>query len=304
MRVAITGASGLIGSALSQHLRQGGADVVHLVRRPPRESHERRWDPASTHLDVELLADRDAVVSLHGAGLGDRRWTPAYKQQVLTSRTLGTKAIAGALVTLAERGHRVRWVGGSAVGYYGDRGEEVLDESSPPGSGFLAEVVRAWEQATAPAQDAVPVAFARTGIVLSQSGGAMAPLLRLLRLGLGGPFGRGRAWWPWITLHDHVRAVRFLLERPEITGPVNLSAPGEARQGEVIRALAGALHRPALLPVPPLALRVVMGEFAADILSSQRMHPRALLDHGFDFEHPDIEAAAAWVVARPAELAN
>ena len=296
MRVAITGASGLIGSGVSQHLRVSGADVVHLVRRAPSAAHERRWDPDSGRLDIDVIADRDAVVSLHGAGIGDERWTPAYKQQLLTSRTQGTSAIGSAVATLAQLGHPIRWVSGSAVGFYGDRGDERLEESSAPGAGFLSELVQAWERATIPAQEAgVSVALARTGIVLSPDGGAMRPLLRVLRLGVGGPFGRGRAWWPWITLTDEVRALAFLLDHPEITGPVNLAAPGEARQGEVVKAIASALHRPALFPVPPPALRLVVGEFAGDILASQRMVPAVLLDAGFTFTHPDLESGAAAV---------
>ena len=297
MRVAITGASGLIGSALTQQLRDGGADVVHLVRRSPDAEHEREWDPDSRRLNVETIADGDAVVSLHGAGIGDRRWTESYKKELLTSRTNGATALASALAVLAEHGHQVRWVSGSAVGYYGDRGEEILTEDSPAGTGYVADLVRAWEQATDPARRAgVPVAFARTGIVLSSDGGAMAPLLRMLKLGLGGPFGRGRAWWPWITLEDEVRALAFLVGQPEVTGPVNLAAPGEARQGDVVRAIARAMNRPALLPVPPPALRLVVGEFAEDILASQRMRPGVLLEQGFTFEHADLSTAAAWLV--------
>ena len=296
MRIAISGSSGLIGSALTQHLRERGDEVVHLVRRTPRAEHERQWDPSSKHLDPEILADCDGVVSLHGAGIGDKRWTPAYKREVLTSRTYGTTAIATALATLAGRGHAVRWVSGSAVGIYGTRGEEPLDEDSAPGQGFLTEVVVAWERATQPAQDAgVPVAHLRTGIVLSPSGGAMKPLLLMLRLGIGGPFGRGRAWWPWITLHDVVRATTFLLDHPEVTGPVNLAAPAPARQRAVVTAIGRAMHRPAIVPVPPPALRIVVGEFADDILASQRVEPRVLLEAGFSFDHATLEAAAAWM---------
>lgn len=296
MRVAITGASGLIGSALSEMLRESGADVVHLVRRSPTADHERRWDPDSQRVDVETLADCDGLVSLHGAGIGDRRWNASYKQELVTSRTHGTTALGYALRTLAEHGHVVRWISGSAVGFYGDRGEEPLTEASTPGSGFLSELTRAWEGATLPAAQAgVPVAFARTGIVLSPEGGALVPLLRMIRLGAGGPFGRGRAWWPWITLDDHVRALVFLLHHPEITGPVNLASPGEARQGEVVSAIARALRRPSVLPVPPPALRVVVGEFAGDILASQRMRPEVLLDAGFSFRHADLATMARWV---------
>ncbi|MCA1783687.1 MAG: TIGR01777 family oxidoreductase [Dermatophilaceae bacterium] len=296
MRIAITGASGLIGSALTHYLRERGDDVVHLVRRPARAAHERQWDPASKTLDPEVIADCDGVVSLHGAGIGDKRWTPAYKMEILTSRTHGTTALANALATLAERGHLVRWVSGSAVGIYGDRGEEPLDETSAPGEGFLTEVVVAWERATQPAQDAgVSVALARTGIVLSPAGGAMKPLLLMLRLGVGGPFGRGKAWWPWITLHDEVRALAFLLDHPEVAGPVNFASPRPARQGKVVKAIARAMRRPALIPVPPPALRIVIGGFADDILASQRVEPQTLLEAGFSFDHATLESAAAWM---------
>jgi uncharacterized protein len=298
MRVAITGSSGLIGSALTQHLEGRGAEVVRLVRRTPREDRERSWDPDSQVLDPDVIADCDAVVSLHGAGVGDKRWTASYKRTVLTSRTHGTTAVARALATLAERGQRLRWVSGSGVGFYGDRGEEPLDESSTAGTSFISEVVRAWERTTAPASEAgVPVAHIRTGIVLSREGGAMAPLLLMARFGLAGPFGRGRAWWPWITLHDEVRAIHFLLEHPEVTGPVNLAGPVAARQGEVVKAVARAMHRPAVVPVPPPALRVVMGEFAGEILASMRVSPAVLLGHGFSFDHETAKDAADWVTA-------
>jgi uncharacterized protein len=296
MRIAVTGSSGLIGSALSEHLVARGDEVIHLVRRPPRSGTERRWDPATKQLDPELIADCDGVVSLHGAGVGDKRWTSSYKREILTSRTHGTTALATALAALAERGHRVRWVSASGVGIYGDRGEEPLDESSAPGEGYLSGVVLAWERATRPAEDAgVPVAHARSGIVLSPDGGAMKPLLRMLRLGVGGPFGRGRAWWPWITLRDEVRGLVFLLDHPEVTGPVNFASPRPARQGKVIKAIARAMHRPALVPVPPPALRIVVGGFADEILASQRVEPRVLLEAGFSFDHATLESAAAWV---------
>jgi uncharacterized protein (TIGR01777 family) len=296
MRVAISGPSGLIGSALTHRLRERGDEVVHLVRRPVRESHERQWDPDSKRLDPQVLADCDAVVSLHGAGIGDKRWTPSYKREILTSRTHGTTAIASALAELADRGQRARWVAGSAVGFYGDRGEETLDETSPAGEGYLPEVVTAWERATGPAEAAgVPVAHIRTGIVLSPDGGALGRLLPLLKLGVGGPFGRGRSWWPWITLHDQVRAMEYLLEHQDITGAVNLAGPEEARQGAVVSAIARAMKRPAIVPVPPPALRLVVGEFATDILSSQRVVPRVLVDHGFVFDHATVADAAAWL---------
>lgn len=296
MRIAISGSSGLIGSALTRHLGERGDEAIHLVRRPARESHERQWDPASRSLDPDVLADCDGVVSLHGAGIGDKRWTPSYKREILTSRTHGTTAIATALAELAAREQRLRWVSGSAVGFYGDRGEETLDETSAAGQGYLPEIVTAWERATQPAEAAgVAVAHIRSGIVLSPQGGALKPLLLLLKFGLGGPFGRGRAWWPWITLQDEVRAIAYLLEHEDITGPVNLAGPGEARQGEVVSAIARAMRRPAIVPVPPPALRLVMGEFSDDILSSQRVAPRVLTDHGFRFDHATVADAAAWI---------
>jgi uncharacterized protein (TIGR01777 family) len=296
MRIATSGSSGPIGSALTRHLRERGDEVVHLVRRPVRESHERRWNPDSQRLDPDVLADCDGVVSLHGAGIGDKRWTASYQREILTSRTHGTTAIATALAELAQSGQRLRWVSGSAVGFYGDRGEEPLDETSPAGDGFLPEVVTAWERATEPAETAgVAVAHIRSGIVLSPKGGAFRPLMLLLKLGLGGPFGRGRAWWPWITLHDEVRAVTHLLDHDDITGPVNLVGQEEARQGEVISAIARAMGRPAIVPVPPPALRVVIGGFADDILSSQRIAPRVLTESGFGFDHATVADAAAWL---------
>jgi uncharacterized protein (TIGR01777 family) len=186
---------------------------------------------------------------------------------------------------------------GSAVGYYGNRGDEVLTEASTGGAGFLADVVRAWEAETAPAAEAgIRVALARTGLVMAPSGGAFGRLLPLLRLGLAGPLGNGRQWWPWITLEDQNAALEFLLEK-DLHGPVNLSAPNPLRQGELTRALGRAFRRPTLLPAPAPALRLVLGEFSAEVLASQRMVPRRLLDAGFSFRHPDVDSAAEWLRA-------
>ncbi|WP_151524125.1 TIGR01777 family oxidoreductase [Serinicoccus kebangsaanensis] len=304
--VAITGSSGLIGSALSQAVRDRGDQALHLVRRDPHPAadlpdgvREVTWDPGST-LDPGVLADVSGVVHLAGAGIGDERWTEERKQVLVSSRIDGTGTIAQALaeLTAGDPGAPVpRLVSGSAVGYYGDRADEVLTEDSAAGEGFLARLCQQWEDSTSPAQDAgVPVAHVRTGIVLSADGGALGRLLPLVRLGLAGPLAGGGAWWPWITLHDHVRALLFLLDHREVTGPVNLVGPAPATQLEVTRALARTLRRPAVLPAPGIALRVVLGEMSQEILASTRAVPDVLADAGFDFAHADLDRAAAWVV--------
>ncbi len=294
-RVAVTGSSGLIGTALASHLAARGDEVIRLVRRPPRTASEVQWDPASRQLDPAALLGVSAVVNLAGAGVGDHRWTPAYKESILTSRTDSTHTVAAAIAA-ADPG--IRLVNGSAVGFYGDRGEEELTEDSSAGTGFLTEVVRAWEAAAAPAVEAgASVAYARTGLVLTAHGGALAPLLRLARLGLAGPLGSGRQFWPWITLEDEVRALAHLVDSPEVTGPVNLVGPAPARQRDVASALGSALHRPAVLPAPGFALRAVVGEFAGDILASQRIVGVRLVDSGFAHSHRSMPDAVAWVLA-------
>jgi uncharacterized protein (TIGR01777 family) len=296
-RVAITGASGLIGGALSSSLREGGHDVVHLVRREPSAEHERQWDPSGGSLRPEVLADVDTVVHLAGAGVGDQRWTPEYKALIHSSRVDGTDLVARAI---ADGAGPTRLVSASAIGIYGDRGDEVLTEASAEAVTFLANVVRDWEAATTPAKDAgVPVAHARTGIVLSTKGGALTPMLRLGRLGLGGPLGSGRQWMPWITLADTIAAYTRLVEDASITGPVNLTAPHPVRQRDLARGLGRALHRPAVLPAPRAAMRLVLGEFADEALASARVLPQRLLDEGFEHAHPRLDDALAHLLARP-----
>ncbi|HYN66980.1 MAG TPA: TIGR01777 family oxidoreductase [Ornithinibacter sp.] len=294
-RIAVTGSSGLIGTALVAALHERGDEAVRFVRRAPRAADEVQWDPSSRTLDPRALDGIDGVVNLAGAGVGDHRWTPAYKHQILASRTDTTHAVATAV---AAADHPVRLVSGSAVGYYGDRGDEELTEDSPPGTGFLSDVVLAWEAAAQPAVDAgASVAVIRTGIVLSREGGAMDRLLRLARLGLAGPMGSGRQFWPWITLPDQVGAILHLLDRPDVTGAVNLAAPAPARQREIVTALGHALHRPAVLWAPSPALRVVLGEFAGEILGSQRIVGDALRDSDYSFVHGELDAAVRWLVA-------
>lgn len=292
-RVAISGASGLIGGALSAFLSARGDDVVHLVRREPRGSYEVRWDPASRKLHPGDLSGLTAVVHLAGAGVGAHRWTPAYKQEILASRVNGTATIATAL---AELGEPVTLVSASAIGAYGDRGDEILTEDSQTGQGFLADVVRAWEAATMPAQAAgLRVVHARTGLVLTPQGGALARILPLARFGLAGPLGTGRQYWSWITLRDELRALAHLIGQ-NVVGPVNLVSPQPLRQGEVMKALGAQLRRPAILPAPALALKVALGGFAGDILASARILPSVLTASGFVFENDTIESAMRWVV--------
>ena len=292
-RVAITGASGLIGSALSAFLLARGDEVVRLVRRPPTTSREIGWDPASRRINPRDLSGLSAVVHLAGAGLGEHRWTPAYKQEILSSRVNGTATISSAL---ADLGEPIALISGSAMGAYGDRGDELLTEDSSWGQGFLADVVRAWEGATSPAQNAgLRVAHARTGLVLTPKGGAMERVLRLARLGLAGPLGSGRQYWSWITLHDEVRALTHLIDQ-DISGPVNLVSVQPLRQAEVMKVLGAELGRPAVLPAPAIALRLLLGEFATDILGGQRVLPSVLTASGFVFDHDTIEDAMRWLV--------
>lgn len=291
MRIAIAGSSGLIGTALRDALTQRGDEVIRLVRRAASTADEVSWDPAGGELDPAALQGVSAVVNLAGAGIGDKRWTAAYKRTLVDSRVDSTSTIVDALVRLGEP---VRLVNGSAMGYYGDRGEETVDEESAPGTGFLVDLVQAWEAATTPASAAgLPVAFARTGLVLSPDGGLMDRVLPLAKLGLAGPLGNGRQWWSWISLVDEVRALVHLLDHAEITGPVNLAVPvaSAVRQRDAMHALGRALHRPSFLPAPSPALKVVLGELAGDVLASTRMAPTALQDSGFDWTHTDIDDA-------------
>lgn len=299
-RVAIAGSTGLMGGALRRLLLERGDEVVRLVRGPARASDEHTWDPASGALPLSALDGADAVVNLAGAGIGDRRWNPAHKRLVETSRIDATRTIARAVATIHEQsGRRVQFVNGSAVGFYGDRGDETLTERSEAGSDFLAGVVQRWEAATQEADGAgLPVVVLRTGLVMAREGGAFGKLVTLSRLGLGGPLGSGREWWPWITLVDATRAIAHVIDHPEIVGPVNVVSPAPARQRDIAAELGRQLSRPALLPAPRLALRAVVGEFANYIVSSQQVVPTRLVDSGFTFEHPDLESAVRWLLGR------
>jgi uncharacterized protein len=288
MRIAVTGSSGLIGSALASSLLQDRHEVVRLVRHAPRRSDEVRWDPKGQAVDTAGLAGCDAVVHLAGAGVGERRWTEKYKKELRDSRVLGTAAIAEALAAMDAPPATL--LVGTAIGWYGDTGERSVDESAPAGQGFMARLCAEWEAAAAPARDAgVRTVFARTGLVVARHGGAWGRLFPIFRAGLGGRLGSGRQYWSHIALHDHVAALRHLLCTPSLDGPVNLTSPEPATKREVTAAMARVLRRPALFPVPTPLLRLVLGEFAQDVVGSQRVHPRRLLDSGFRFAFPGVE---------------
>ncbi|MFI2436901.1 TIGR01777 family oxidoreductase [Streptomyces sp. NPDC018693] len=289
-RIAVAGASGLIGSALVRSLTADGHEVVRLVRRAARGGDEARRDPEREYVDPAGLAGCDAVVNLAGAGVGDRRWTAAYKRRIHDSRVLGTRALARAVAGLDERPRVL--VNGSAIGFYGETGTRVVDEGAPAGSGFLPEVCVAWEGAAAPAEAAgVRTVFVRTGLVVARGGGAWARLFPLFRAGLGGRMGDGRQYWSYIALHDEVAAIRHLLDRDDLSGPFNLSAPEPLTNREITAAMGRVLRRPTLVAVPAPVLRGVLGEMAGDVLGSARVVPRRLLESGFSFAFPGIEEA-------------
>ena len=292
MLVVIAGSHGFIGSALVPHLRGSGHDVRVLVRGDARGPDQISWDPDAGRLDAGALAGADAVINLAGVNPGSRPLTAARKREVLSSRLRTTGLLSRTLAGLDDGPQTL--LQASGIGAYGSRGDDVLDEDEPIGTTFFAEVVRQWEAAAAPAQDAgVRVADLRTGIVLGQGGGALGRLLPVLKVGLGGRLGSGQQVWPWITLLDEIRAVTHLLTAP-VHGPVNLvTAP--ARNAEVVAALARAMHRPAIVPVPAFALRAVLGDFSSEVLGSIRAIPAVLDASGFVPTHADLATAADWV---------
>ncbi|MFJ9243078.1 TIGR01777 family oxidoreductase [Streptomyces sp. NPDC101776] len=289
-RIAVTGASGLIGSALVRSLTADGHEVVRLVRHGARGADEVCWDPEGQYVDAAGLDGCDAVVNLAGAGVGDHRWTDAYKKTVRDSRVLGTAALAEAVAAL-DRPPRV-WVNGSAIGFYGETGDRAVDEDAPPGDGFLPSLCVEWEEATAPVQEAgVRTVFARTGLVVAREGGAWAKLFPLYKAGLGGRFGDGKQYWSFVALHDEVAAIRHLIDTEGLSGPFNLTAPNPLTNREISAAMGRVLHRPSLFTVPAPALKAVLGEMSGDVLGSQRVLPKRLLESGFTFAFPEIEGA-------------
>ncbi|WP_329494678.1 TIGR01777 family oxidoreductase [Kitasatospora herbaricolor] len=296
MRIAVTGSTGFLGSALVRSLLADGHQVVRLVRHRSRTGPQADsttaigWNPLRMEIDRAGLAGVEAVVHLAGAGVGDHRWTDSYKREIRESRVLGTETLAAALAA-ADTPPRVL-VSASAVGYYGQTGDRVIDERSPAGDDFLAEVCVEWEAAARPAADAgIRVVHPRTGLVLATGGGAGARLFPLFKLGLGGRLGSGDQYWSFISLADEVAALRFLIDRKDIEGPVNLTAPQPVTNRELTAAVGRVLGRPTPFPVPEAVLKTVLGELAVEVAGSHRVLPARLTEAGFRFRHPDVESA-------------
>lgn len=296
MRVVVAGSSGLIGSALVASLRNGGHDVTRLVRHPASRADERQWNPQAGVVDGDVLRGADAVVNLCGAGIGDKRWSGAYKQAIRDSRLTTTDVLAHAV---AETGVPVL-VNGSAVGYYGDTGDRIVDERSPSGGGFLAQLCRDWEAATAPAHDAgARTVSLRTATVLAPQGGMLGRLRPLYRSGLGGRLGSGRQYMSWISLVDEVAAIAFALTDDTVQGPVNLCAPQPVTNARFNDAMGRAVHRPAPWKVPGFAVSALIGEFADEaVLTGQRAVPSALERAGFAFRHNTVDEALGYAFGR------
>ncbi len=299
MVIAISGASGLVGSALARAFKARGNDVRRIVRDAPTSDADIPWDTRRATIDAGKLAGVDAVIHLAGENLA-QRWTTAARRRIRDSRVSGTLALARALASL-DRKPRV-FLSGSAIGVYGNRGHEVLDERSSTGSDFLAEVCTAWEAATKPASEAgIRVVLLRSGLVISRDGGALAKMLTPFRLGVGGQLGTGRQWMSWISIDDYPRVVSFLLQNEALRGPINVVAPNPVTNKEFSRTLARVLGRPSFFTVPKFALALAFGDMADDtVLASQRAVPRRLLEAGFDFQHSTLESALRAELARRA----
>jgi len=289
-RIAISGASGLIGTALVGHLKSEGHTVQRLVRRAPVAHDEVQWDPKTGYVDLTALEGVDAIIHLAGVGVGDKRWTKKYKSEILNSRLMGTTTIANAVAELKPQ----VFISASAIGWYGESGNRAVVESDRVGDDFLAAVCREWESAADLAGDVRTVKI-RTGLVLDPTGGALGKMLPLFRLGFGGKLGSGKQWWSWITLHDQIRAIVFALEN-KISGPVNVTSPNPATNQEFTSALARALHRPAVFPAPAIALRIALGGFSSEVLGSKKVIPSVLQDAGFTWDYPHITEALAQLV--------
>jgi hypothetical protein len=304
LKILLSGASGLLGSALRQSLAARNLAVLQLVRRPAASAAELQWNPAAVPVtaDPAPLENLAAAIHLSGSNVAAHRWTPAYKREMASSRIDSTRALATTLASLRQPPRTL--LVASATGIYGNRGDELLDENSTPGSGFLAELCQQWEAAARPALDAgIRVVPLRFGVVLGPSSashpGALDKMLPIFRLGLGGPLGSGRQWMSWISLHDAVAAILFALQTPFLAGPVNLTAPNPVTNAEFTRTLARHLHRPAFFAAPAFALRLALGEMADEaLLSSTRALPAKLTAAGFQFAHPTIDLALAAAIAK------
>ncbi|MEY2886535.1 MAG: hypothetical protein RJB40_1390 [Actinomycetota bacterium] len=290
MKIVISGASGLIGTQLVAKLSTSGHEVVRLVRRSPKAG-EIQWNPKSGSLDASALEGVDAVIHLSGAGIGDKRWSDGYRKEILDSRTDTTALLAKTIASLSRKPSV--FLSGSAIGIYGARNDEQLTEVSTHGTGFLAEVCEQWEAAAKPAVDAgIRTVYLRTGIVLSPKGGALKKLLPLFKLGVGGKFGNGKQWQSWISIDDEIGAIEYLLTA-NVSGAVNLTAPNPVTNAEFTKVLASVLKRPAIVPVPTFAPKILLGGELADALlfTGQRVIPAALNASGYSFKHTTLESA-------------
>lgn len=290
-RIAISGASGMVGTHLVQHLRAEGYEIVRLVRRASAAPDEAAWSPSAGTVEHGRLEGTVALVHLAGENLGEGRWSAARKQRIWDSRVLGTRTLARALLAM-KHPPRV-WLSVSGINYYRESGDAALTESSPAGDDFLGRLCRAWEAETEPARDVTRVVRPRLGVVLSKEGGALAKMLPFFRLGLGGKVGRGDQYMSWIGMHDLCRAFQFCIEDTTLRGAVNFVAPTPVTNATFTQALSRALSVPAVLPVPSFAVRLAFGEFASEALSSRRVEPRELLEHGFQFTHSEVGEALA-----------
>jgi len=289
-KIAVTGASGLIGSALVAQLKNDGHQVLKIVRRPVRTADEVSWDPVKGEIDLQALEGVDAVFHLAGAGVGDKRWSAAYRSEILNSRLLGTTTIA----TACEQLQPAVFISASAIGYYGETGNRSVTEAERGGDDFLSVVCREWE-AVADLAPSIRTIKLRTGLVLDPTGGALGRMIPLFKFGIGGKLGSGKQWWSWITLHDQIRAMIFLMNS-KIEGAVNLTSPNPVTNQEFTAALAIALKRPAIFPAPAFALRAVLGGFSTEVLGSKKVIPKVLMDNKFEFDYPHVSSALTALV--------
>lgn len=297
MRVLVAGSSGLIGSELTRQLEARGDTVVRLVRRAATSANEITWDPGIGQLDPAALTGIDAVVNLAGANIGKLPWTKKYRAELIDSRLNSTRTLVNAI---NDAGTRPKvFASASGSGFYGDTGQATAVETDAAGEGFLADLCVSWEAEAARVNSNVRLVLLRTGIVLAAKSGALARLLPLIRMGVGGPLGSGRQWWSWISLKDEARAIVHLLDSPSASGPFNLVAPTATTNLNLVKALAKQLGRPALLPAPAFALRAALGEAADDLLlCNQKLSGQKLAASGFDFSHADLEGALNWVLGK------
>lgn len=292
MRIVLAGSSGFLGTRLTERLRTAGHEIVRLVRRPVRDRDEIRWDPAAGQLDPTALSGADAVINLAGTNISDRRWNSEFKDLLRASRVDTTATLARSIAALPAGQRPQVLLNGSAIGWYGDTGDRPVEEDAPAGDGFMADLCRVWEAATAPAEQAgIRVVRLRLGLPLDRTGGFLKPQLLPYRLGVAGKFGDGRQWIPWISMADCMSALSFLLTHDDIAGPVNVVGPAPATNAEFTRALGRALHRPTVMPVPGVALRILLGEMSVEALRSLRVLPGVLNRADFRYEHPDLAGA-------------